>query len=275
MQRAWSGKGGAAEGRGAIRRSARRRPGSVRAALAVGAAAVVLAGACGRAGADGSRPPAAAGASAGASAAAGSATSAPVRTRVVFVGTSLTAGLGLDPDSAFPALIQRKADSAGLAIETVNAGVSGETSAGALQRIDWVLREPAHVLVLETGANDGLRALPVPSTRRNIEAIVERIRAAQPTARVLLVQMEAPPNLGAAYTTSFRGMFPEIAREHGLTLVPFLLEGVAGVGTLNQADGLHPNEEGERLVAATVWTALRPVLDSVGRGPAAVGAAGR
>jgi acyl-CoA thioesterase I len=182
--------------------------------------------------------------------------------RLVFIGTSLTAGLGLDPDSAYPALISRKADSAGIPVTVVNAGVSGETSAGALRRIDWVLREPADVLVVETGANDGLRALRVDSTRANLEAIVERIRGTHPKARVVLVQMEAPPNLGPRYTAEFRGMFPAVAERYGLVLIPFLLDRVAGIDSLNQSDGIHPNERGERIVAETVWRALRPVLDS-------------
>ena len=182
--------------------------------------------------------------------------------RVVFVGTSLTAGLGLDPDSAYPALIQRKADAAGVPITVVNAGVSGETSAGALRRIDWVLREPLDVLVLETGANDGLRALRVDSTRENLAAIVARTRRTHPGARVVIVQMEAPPNLGPDYTGRFRAMFPEVARSAGATLTPFLLDRVAGVARLNQGDGIHPNEAGARIVAETVWGALRPVLDS-------------
>jgi len=182
--------------------------------------------------------------------------------RVVFLGTSLTAGLGLDPDSAYPALIQRKADAAGVPITVVNAGVSGETSAGALRRIDWVLREPLDVLVLETGANDGLRALRVDSTRENLAAIVARTRRTHPGARVVIVQMEAPPNLGPDYTGRFRAMFPEVARSAGATLTPFLLDRVAGVARLNQGDGIHPNEAGARIVAETVWGALRPVLDS-------------
>ena len=191
------------------------------------------------------------------------------RLRVLFVGTSLTAGLGLDPDSAYPALIQRKADSAGIPITVVNAGVSGETSAGALRRIDWVLQEPADVVVLETGANDGLRALRVDSTRANLEAILGRVRTAHPAARRVLVQMEAPPNLGTAYTGRFHAMYPAVARSTGATLTPFLLDRVAGVGGLNQADGIHPNERGARIVANTVWTALRPVLDSARTAPAA------
>lgn len=180
---------------------------------------------------------------------------------VLFIGTSLTAGLGLDPDSAFPARIQRTADSAGMPVTAVNAGVSGETSAGALRRIDWLLqRERADVVVLETGANDGLRALPVDSTRANIQQVLRRIRAALPGARLVLVQMEAPPNLGERYTTAFRAMFPSLAREAGATLAPFLLGGVAGIARLNQADGIHPNDAGERIVADGLWRTLEPVL---------------
>jgi acyl-CoA thioesterase-1 len=192
----------------------------------------------------------------------GGATDRVAPLRVVFVGTSLTAGLGLDPDSAYPALIQRKADSAGVPVTVVNAGVSGETSAGALRRIDWVLREPLDVLVLETGANDGLRALRVDSTRENLAAIVARTRQAHPGARVVVVQMEAPPNLGPEYTARFRAMFPDVARSAGATLTPFLLDRVAGVARLNQGDGIHPNEAGARVVAETVWGTLRSVLDS-------------
>lgn len=187
--------------------------------------------------------------------------------RVLFVGTSLTAGLGLDPDSAYPARVQRKADSAGLRVQVVNAGVSGETSAGALRRIDWVLRDPADVIVLETGANDGLRALQVDSTRANIEAIVRKIRGRLPAARVVLVQMEAPPNLGPRYTAAFHGMFPAVARSEGIALAPFLLDRVAGVARLNQADGIHPNDAGARIVTETVWRAVEPELRAAAAAP--------
>ena len=179
---------------------------------------------------------------------------------VLFVGTSLTAGLGLAPEQAYPALVQAKADSAGTPIRAVNAGVSGETSAGALGRIDWVLRAPADIIVIETGANDALRALPVSEARANISAILDRVKSARPNAKVLLVQMEAPPNLGPAYTRAFHNMYGDLAREKGVTLAPFLLNGVAGVAALNQADGLHPNLRGERIVAANVWKALQPVV---------------
>lgn len=187
---------------------------------------------------------------------------------MLFVGTSLTAGLGLDPDSAYPQRIQRKIDSAGLGFTVVNAGVSGETSAGLLRRLDWLLGQEFDVVVLETGANDGLRGTPVEETRRNIQQIITRIRTTHPTARVLLVQMEAPPNLGRAYTTAFHAMYPELARANGIVLLPFLLDGVAGRPELNQADGIHPNDRGERIVTATVWRGLRPVLGSVAGGAA-------
>jgi len=185
--------------------------------------------------------------------------------RVLVAGTSLTAGLGLDPTDAYPALLQRKADSAGYAVRVVNAGLSGETSAGLLRRIGWLLRDPADVVVIETGANDGLRGVNPDSTRENLRRIVEAVRRTQPAARVLLVQMEAPPNLGEAYTSRFRAMYRQVAAETGSGLVPFLLEGIAGEASLNQADGIHPNEEGARRAAAIVWGALHPVLDSLDR----------
>jgi acyl-CoA thioesterase-1 len=182
------------------------------------------------------------------------------RRTVLMVGTSLTAGLGLEPDDAYPALLQRKADSVGLHVDFVNAGLSGETSAGALRRIDWLLRGPADVVVIESGANDGLRGLNVDSTRANLRAIIGKVKAARPRARILLAQMEAPPNLGAKYTAAFSAMYQDVAKEEGIALMPFLLQGVAGVTRLNQGDGIHPNEEGEQIVASNVWSALEPVL---------------
>ncbi|HEX2717787.1 MAG TPA: arylesterase [Gemmatimonadaceae bacterium] len=176
--------------------------------------------------------------------------------RILFIGTSLTAGLGLDPSDAFPAVVGRMLDSAGRPAEVVNAGVSGETSAGALRRIDWVLRTPADIVVIETGANDGLRGLSVTAARSNIAHIIDRIREQLPDARILLVQMEAPPNMGARYTSEFRAMFPELAREKRVELVPFLLEGVAGEASLNQEDGIHPNRAGTRIVARTMFGAI-------------------
>lgn len=194
-------------------------------------------------------------------------TGGKARRTLLFVGTSLTAGLGLDPDSAFPQLIQTKIDSARLAFDVVNAGVSGETTAGLLRRLDWLLRADFDVLVLETGANDGLRGTPVATARRNIRQVIDSVRSSHPAARLLLVQMEAPPNLGRQYTADFRAMYPEIARETGVTLMPFLLDRVAGVTALNQGDGMHPNVRGERIVADNVWRSLLPVLAQVDSAP--------
>src|SRR5215211_7023155 len=184
------------------------------------------------------------------------------RGRVVFLGTSLTAGLGVDPSEAYPALLQHKIDSAGLRFEAVNAGVSGETSAGARRRIDWLLREPAAVLVIETGANDGLRGLDVDSLEGNIQAIIDRARQQSPPPRIVLVGMAALPNFGSGYGRRFKAVYPTVAKRNGLPLVPFLLEGVAGIDSLNQADMMHPTAAGQRRVAETVW----PVLEKVLRG---------
>ena len=225
--------------------------------------AAAVAAACSGAGAGQADADSAGGAAGGATPNGTTGAAAPSRDRrrtVVFLGTSLTAGQGLEPEQAFPALLQQKIDSAGLPFEIVNAGVSGETSAGALRRTDWLLRQPIDVLVLETGANDGLRALNIDSTKANIQSIISRVVAAKPAARILLVQMEAPPNLGTRYTSGFRAMFPELARENDVTLLPFLLEGVAGERGLNQGDGIHPNEEGSRRVADHLWPALEREL---------------
>jgi acyl-CoA thioesterase-1 len=179
---------------------------------------------------------------------------------ILFLGTSLTAGLGVDLDSAFPALIQRTLDSAGIAMRAVNAGVSGETSAGALRRVPSLLDDDIRVLVVETGANDGLRGVSPDSTRANIDAIVTLARAHDSAMTVVLVQMEAPPNMGTRFTSAFRGVFPELARRRGAVLMPFLLGGVGGVDSLNQDDGIHPNEAGHRIVAANVWRTIGPLV---------------
>jgi acyl-CoA thioesterase-1 len=182
------------------------------------------------------------------------------RGSVVFLGTSLTAGLGLDPSEAYPALIQERIDAAGLPFVAVNAGVSGETSAGARQRIDWLLQRPVDVLVVETGANDGLRGIDPASLRSNLDAILDGAKAKDPEPALVVVGMEAPPNLGARYTAAFREVFRTVAEEHEATFIPFLLEGVAGVERLNQGDGIHPTAEGQRLMADIVWRTLEPVL---------------
>lgn len=184
------------------------------------------------------------------------------RGRIVFLGTSLTAGLGLDPSQAYPALIQQKIDSAGLPYVVVNAGVSGETSAGARRRIDWVLREPAAVLVLETGANDGLRGLDPDSLAANIQAITDRARQQSPPPGIVLVGMRAPPNLGVRYARRFETVYEELARRNEVPLVPFLLAGVAGIDSLNQADAIHPTAAGQRKIAETVWEVLEGVLQA-------------
>ena len=182
---------------------------------------------------------------------------------VIFLGTSLTAGYGLSPEQAYPALVEAKSRRAGLPIRVVNAGVSGETSAGALRRIDWVLKQPADVIVIETGANDALRALSVAAARSNIEQIVARVKKTRPRMRIVLVEMLAPPNFGPAYTEPFRRMYSEIAKGEGVTLVPFFLDGVAGHPEMNQADGVHPNAAGSRIIAENVWAGIEPVVREV------------
>jgi acyl-CoA thioesterase-1 len=184
--------------------------------------------------------------------------------RVVFLGTSLTAGLGLDPASAYPALIQAKIDSAGLPYTAINAGVSGETSAGALRRIDWLLQQPVAVLVIETGANDALRGLEVDSMSANIQGIIDRARKLNPPPAIVLVGMRAPPNLGPDYVRRFRAVFPALAEKNKIPLVPFLLDGVAGRPSLNQGDMIHPTAQGQRLMAETVWRVVGPVLKGAG-----------
>jgi acyl-CoA thioesterase-1 len=185
------------------------------------------------------------------------------RSVVLFLGTSLTAGLGLEAEEAYPALVQKRIDEAGMPFRVVNAGVSGETSAGGLRRIDWLLRESVAVLVLELGANDGLRGLGTDQMRSNLREIIERTRAAHPDARLVIAGMEAPPNMGRSYTREFRRVFVELADEYEAVLIPFLLDGVGGVPELNQADGLHPTIEGQQLIAESVWAALEPVLAEI------------
>lgn len=184
---------------------------------------------------------------------------------VLCFGTSLTAGLGLAPDSAYPALLQRKVDSVGLRFRVVNAGVSGETSADGLRRIDWLLQQPQHlaVLILELGANDALRGQDLAAAARDLQAIIDRTRARFPAVRVVIAGMAAPPNLGARYTREFRDLFVTLARDNHAALIPFLLEGVAGHPDLNQADGIHPTDAGARVVAGNVWSVLEPVLRRV------------
>jgi acyl-CoA thioesterase-1 len=217
------------------------------------AAALCLAGAAGCAASDEPR-------------AIGPASSAPAvvraeasaRPRIVILGDSLTAGLGLAPSEAFPALLQRYVDERGYAMEVVNAGVSGDTSAGGLRRLDWALDGDPRVLIVALGANDGLRGVPVEEMTRNLDAIIQRARDRD--IAVLLAGMEAPPNYGPIYTAAFRRGFSDLARRHDVTFVPFLLDGVAGVSSLNQADGIHPTAEGARKIADHLWKALEPMV---------------
>ena len=188
---------------------------------------------------------------------------AAARPVVLFVGTSLTAGYGLDPAESYPARIQERIDQAGLPHRVINAGVSGETSAGARRRIDWLFgAQPVSVLVVETGGNDGLRGIDPADVRANIQAIFDRARQQSPPPALVLVGMAPPPNLGSRYADAFRALYPELARKNGAVLVPFLLEGVAGVQRLNLPDGIHPTAEGQRRLADTVWKHLQPLLGS-------------
>ncbi|WP_242696470.1 arylesterase [Longitalea luteola] len=180
---------------------------------------------------------------------------------IVFYGNSLTAGYGVDASSeAFPALVQEKIDSLQLPYKVVNAGVSGETTAGGRSRIDWILRQPVDVFVLELGGNDGLRGIPIAETSRNLQAIIDRVREKYPNAKIILAGMQVPPNMGRQYATAFRGTFEQLASKNNLYLIPFLLEHVGGVASLNQADGIHPNREGHKIVAENVWKVIRELL---------------
>jgi acyl-CoA thioesterase I len=214
----------------------------------------LLAGACGSdAGKNGSNV--------GATAAQETAKPAPpVRKNIVFFGNSLTAAFQLDPALGFPALIQKKIDSLNLRYQCINAGLSGETTADGVNRIEWVLQQPVDVFVLELGANDALRGLPVAESQKNLQAIFDKVKSAYPDCKLVLTGMLAPPNLGAAYANAFRDMYPRIAKANNAALVPFLLEGVAADPALNLEDGIHPNPKGHTIVAETVWRVLKTVL---------------
>lgn len=179
---------------------------------------------------------------------------------ILFYGNSLTAGYGVEPAQAFPALIGQKIDSTGRNYTVVNAGLSGETTAGGKSRIGWVLRKPVAVFVLELGGNDGLRGLPLAATRQNLQAIMDTVRQKSPQARIVLAGMQIPPNMGTAYAKEFREMFKELADKNKVVLIPFLLENVGGIPKLNQPDGIHPTPAGHKIVANTVWKVLEPVL---------------
>ncbi|HUQ48652.1 MAG TPA: arylesterase [Gemmatimonadaceae bacterium] len=200
---------------------------------------------------------------------AGHPDSSKAKVTVLFFGTSLTAGYGLaDTKQAFPNLVSQRAAASGTPILAINAGLSGETSAGAVRRIEWVLKRAVDIVVLETGGNDALRALDPDTLKANLHAIVAKIRSEKPRAKIMIVAMQAPPNLGAAYTRQFAQAYRQVAAREGLILVPFLLDNVAGHPELNQGDGIHPNEKGEPIVADNIWKALQPVVREVyGGGP--------
>ena len=185
--------------------------------------------------------------------------SKPLKT-ILFFGNSLTAGYGLEPSEAFPALIQGKIDFAGLEYKTTNAGVSGETSAGGNGRIDWILKQPADVFVLELGANDGLRGIPITETRKNLQSIINKVKAKYPKTILVLAGMQIPPNMGQEYSAQFRNLFPDLAKKNNMALIPFLLRGVAGIRELNQQDGIHPTAAGDQIVAQNVWNVLETIL---------------
>lgn len=181
---------------------------------------------------------------------------------VVFFGDSLTAGFGVEPEQAYPSLIQTRITEAGLPHQVVNAGLSGETTAAGLRRVDWILRRPVAVFVLALGGNDGLRGIPTEETRRNLDGILRKVNQRNPDVRLILAGMEAPPNMGEVFTTSFREIFPPVAEQWEAILIPFLLEGVGGEPEFNLSDGIHPNPEGHQIIAELVWAFLEPVLSS-------------
>jgi acyl-CoA thioesterase-1 len=180
---------------------------------------------------------------------------------LVFFGNSLTAGYGLDdPSQAFPGLIQKRIDSLNLNYKVINAGVSGETTSGGNSRIDWLLKQPLDVFVLELGGNDGLRGIPVSETKKNLEAILNKVHTKYPDAKLVLAGMQIPPNMGQKYASEFRAVYAEVAKANNITLIPFLLEGVGGEAKLNLPDGIHPTEEGHKILAENVWVRIKDLL---------------
>ncbi|MUP47468.1 arylesterase [Gramella sp. BOM4] len=183
---------------------------------------------------------------------------------ILFFGNSLTAGMGLESAESFPAVIQRKIDSLGYDYKVVNAGLSGETTASGKNRIDWVLKQNVDIFVLELGANDGLRGIPLEETRSNLQEIIDFVKNENPDTKIVLAGMQIPPNMGPDYTSEFKEIFPELAEENDVELIPFLLEGVAGRPDLNQGDGIHPTAEGQEIVAENVWNVLKGMLEKSG-----------
>jgi acyl-CoA thioesterase-1 len=179
---------------------------------------------------------------------------------ILIFGDSLTAGLGVEPEEAFPAVLGKKIDSLGLPYQVINAGLSGETSAAGKARINWLLKEKVDVFVLELGANDGLRGIPVSETRKNLQSIIDQVKAKYPDANLVMTGMEVPPNMGSKYASEFRVIFSDLAKKNNMSLVPFLLDKVGGVPELNQQDGIHPTPEGHKILAENVWVVLKENL---------------
>jgi len=179
---------------------------------------------------------------------------------IIFFGNSITAGYGLNPTEAFPALIQQKLDSLKLAYKVINAGVSGETSSGGNSRVSWILRQKPDIFVLELGGNDGLRGIPLAETRKNLQSIIDKVKAKNAATKIIIAGMQIPPNMGQKYTSEFRKIYPDLSKSNNAILIPFLLEGVGGEEKLNQPDGIHPTAEGDRIVAENVWKELVKIL---------------
>lgn len=180
---------------------------------------------------------------------------------IVFFGNSLTAGYGLDLTEAFPAVIQQKLDSLNYPYKVVNAGLSGETTAGGKSRIDWILQQPVHIFVLELGGNDGLRGIALKETSQNLQAIIDKVKGKYPDVKILLTGMRIPPNMGKKYADEFQQLYKTLADKNNIAFLPFLLEGVGGEEKLNQADGIHPTAEGQKMVANNVWEVLKGMID--------------
>lgn len=179
---------------------------------------------------------------------------------IVFFGNSLTAAYNLSPEQGYTHILQQRIDSLQWSFRCVNAGLSGETTTDGANRADWVLKQPVDVFVLELGGNDALRGLPVEDSRKNLQIILDKVKSAHPNARIVLAGMLAPPNLGPRYTNAFRDMYPALAKANGAALIPFFLDKVAGISALNLEDGIHPNAEGQKIVAENVWRVLEPIL---------------
>jgi len=180
--------------------------------------------------------------------------------KILFFGDSLTAGYGLEVSQAFPAVIQEKIDSLDLNYTVINAGLSGETTASGKNRLEWVLEDGIDIIIIELGANDGLRGVPLTETKSNLQSMVDTVQSKLPDVKIILAGMKIPPNMGPEYTSKFESIFPELAASENIKLIPFLLDNVAGIPELNQGDGIHPTVKGQKLVAENVWVVLKPML---------------